>query len=156
VKNRKLIDWPIPPASADLIEEYIRTFRPALGDPACPYLFPGQDRLGCASKSNVSTSIVEAVARETGVRINVHLLRHFAAYLYLKKHPGRYGVVAKILGHKNIATTVAFYDAFEEATAAKEFDALIEEERRVTRVTALAARKKGPAQRRPRKHGART
>ncbi|GGJ40880.1 site-specific integrase [Neoroseomonas lacus] len=150
VKNGKLIEWPIPPGSADMIEEYIRKFRPALAELACPYLFPGHDRLACASKGNVSTSIVETIAQEVGVRINVHLLRHFAAYLYLKKYQGRYGVVAKILGHKNVATTVAFYDAFEEAAAAKSFDTVLDEERRATRPTALAARK-GLARSRPKK-----
>ncbi|WP_137128290.1 site-specific integrase [Roseomonas sp. HF4] len=139
-KNRKLLEWPIPPGAADLVEEYVQKFRPALADSACPYLFPGGNRCGCASQGSVSTNIVKAVAREAGVRINVHLLRHFAAYLYLKRHPGRYGVVAKILGHKNVATTVSFYDAFEEAAAAKAFDAVLDAERRATRVTAVAAR----------------
>jgi integrase len=42
--------------------------------------------------------------RHTSLEMNVHLFRHFAAYLYLKANPGHYEPVRHLLAHKDIAT----------------------------------------------------
>ena len=137
-KNRKPIEWPLPAESAALLEEYLRRFRPTIATPENPYLFPGRDRRGGRSPGAVASGLVATIAAEVGVAVNVHLLRHFAAWLYLRRHPGRYGDVRDVLGHKSVSTTEAFYVAFDEVAAAERFDATVLAERRATRAAALA------------------
>ena len=40
IKNKEPLDWPVPPRSAALIDEFIRKFRPALRRPDNPFVFP--------------------------------------------------------------------------------------------------------------------
>ena len=47
--------------------------------------------------------------------------------------------VRRILGHRDIATTIAFYVGFEAAAAAERFDTVVLRERKATRVMARAA-----------------
>ena len=58
-----------------------------------------------------------------------HQFRHLSAWLYLRRNPGEIVTVQKLLGHRNIKTTINFYAKLDTAQAAQHYDALIEEER---------------------------
>lgn len=47
--------------------------------------------------------------RITGIRMNPHLYRHFLGWLWLKEDPDRLPDVQRLLGHKSLETTLAFY-----------------------------------------------
>ena len=135
VKNGVALEWPIPPESARLIETYIRRFRPTLADPANPYLFPGQG-LAPRSVGTMAAAINGPIAGWLGCKVNPHLLRHFAAWRHLKRHPGEYETVRRILNHKSIETTTRFYIGFEAEVAAMRFDEGVLKERHETRALA--------------------
>jgi integrase len=145
MKNEAPMEWPLPPEAAALVEEYIRAFRPALATAENNWLFPS----GAAvqSESRFSQAIETVIATEVGVIMNCHLVRHFAAWLHLKAHPGAYEDVRRVLGHRDIQSTIANYVAFEAAMAAERFDAVVLEERKATRAVAAAKWSK-PRQRR--------
>jgi integrase len=145
MKNALPMEWPLPPESSKLVEEYISAFRPALAAPDNPWVFPSG--LGAQGESSFSRGIENIIAKEVGADVNVHLVRHFAAWIYLKRHPGAYEDVRRVLGHRTIETTIGSYVAFEAAMAAERFDAVVLEERRATR--AVAAAKWGKPRTRP-------
>jgi integrase len=143
-KNSCPVEWPVPPETARLLETFLQRYRPLLAASSQPYLFPGRD---AAPRSNggIAKGIIDTVARGVGVRVNVHLFRHFAAWLYLKSRPGEYEIVRRTLGHRSIATTVAFYCGLEAEAAARRFDDVVLAERARTR--ALLGRRKGKERR---------
>lgn len=139
MKAQNHLDWPVPPRSAALIHEYIRKFRPAITAPDNPHLLPGEDGSRCRSQNGLSAALTDKIAEYVGVRVNLHLLRHLAAWRYLKTHPGRYEDVRRLLGHKDVRTTMAFYVEFETEAAAVRFDGIVLREKIATRAIAAAA-----------------
>lgn len=136
MKNEAPMEWPVPPEAGVLVEEYIRDFRPALATSENPWLFPSG--AGVLSENRFSEMLETVIAQEVGAEVNVHLVRHFAAWLHLKAHPGAYEDVRRVLGHRSLDTTIANYVAFEAAMAAERFDAVVLEERKATRAVAAA------------------
>ena len=65
------------------------------------------------------------IQKATGLRITVHQFRHAAAAIYLKHHPGDYETVRRVLGHRDIQTTIRFYCGLETMQATEEFGKLI-------------------------------
>ena len=60
----------------------------------------------------------------------MHQFRHAAAALILRDHPGNYEYVRRILGHRNIQTTINFYVGLETAQANQEFGQLVRQKMR--------------------------
>jgi len=138
-KNQKPVDWPIPRASAALIGEYLEKFRPAIAAPDNPFLLPGEDGSGQRSANALANALVGLIDELCGVRVTLHMVRHFAAWRYLKEHPGHYEDVRRLLGHRDAATTMGFYVAFETEAVAARFNGMILKEKRQTRAIAAAA-----------------
>jgi integrase len=127
VKNRVDLEFTFDEALTVLIDEYIHEFRPTLvrGSNAA-WLFPGV--AGQPKTANMfSTQITERIQKATGVRMTVHQFRHACAAIYLKHRPGEYETVKRLLGHRNIQTTINFYCGLETAQANEAFGKIIRE-----------------------------
>ncbi len=127
VKNRVVLNFEFDEALTTLIDEYIHEFRPTLvrGSNA-GWLFPGV--AGKPKTANMfSTQITERIQKATGVRMTVHQFRHACAAIYLKHHPGDYETVKRLLGHRNIQTTINFYCGLETTQANEAFGKIIRE-----------------------------
>jgi integrase len=124
VKNGEPLEYPLPPESIDLIERYIRKFRPHLVSAGNSALFPG---IGAGPKNQdfFGTQISRTIRAHTGLRVHPHLFRHITAKLFLDANPGNYEVVRRTLGHRSIDTTNAFYTGLETAAAVRHFDETI-------------------------------
>jgi integrase len=61
------------------------------------------------------------------VRITVHQFRHACAAIYLRHCPGDYETVRRLLGHRNIKTTIDFYCGLETTQATEAFGKIIRE-----------------------------
>jgi integrase len=128
VKNRVDLQFPLDDEVTDLINEYIHDFRPHLlrgSNSAC--LFPGVS--GKPKTANMfSTQITERIEAATGLRVTVHQFRHAAAATYLRHHPGDYETVRRLLGHRNIQTTINFYCGLETTQATETFGKIIRQQ----------------------------
>jgi integrase len=124
VKNSEPLDYPLPPQTVELIERYLREFRPRLAPAGSTALFPGKGG-GPKVAAGLAEQIFDTIHSYTGMRINPHLFRHIAAKLYLDANPGGYEVVRRVLGQRSINTTVRFYTGLETAQAVRHFDATI-------------------------------
>ncbi len=128
VKNRVDLNFKFDQPLTDLIDEYIHEFRPALLRGAnASWLFPGEN--GVSKHSLLfSKQITDRIQKVIGLRLTVHQFRHAAAAIYLKHHPGDYETVRRLLGHKDIQTTIKFYCGLETIAATELFGKLIREQ----------------------------
>jgi integrase len=127
VKNRVGLEFTFDEAVTELIDEYIHQFRPhLLRGSNSSSLFPGMSGEP-KTASMFSGQITERIEDATGLRITAHQFRHAAAAIYLRHHPGAYEVVKRLLGHRNIQTTINFYCGLETTQANQEFGKIIGE-----------------------------
>ena len=124
VKNRRELEYPLPPPTIALLDRYLDRFRPTLAPAATTALFPGR---GGKPKGPhlLGRQISRAVFARTGLRMNPHLFRHATAKLYLTARPGNVEVMRLVLGHGSIETTTGNYVGFETAAAVRHFDRTI-------------------------------
>jgi integrase len=117
VKNRVQLEFPLDTELTALIDEYIHEFRSSLlrGSNEL-WLFPGEAG-GFKDAKSFSGQITERIEKATGLRITVHQFRHAAVAFLLKHRPGEYELARRLLGHRNIQTTIAFYSGLETAQA---------------------------------------
>ena len=125
VKNRVDLNFKFDDALTELIDEYVHEFRPVLLRRSnASWLFPGE--AGKPKTANMfSTQITERIQKVTGLRMTVHQFRHACAAIYLKHRPGEYEVVRRLLGHRNIQTTINFYCGLETTQANEAFGRII-------------------------------
>ncbi|MGE3246108.1 MAG: tyrosine-type recombinase/integrase [Beijerinckiaceae bacterium] len=125
VKNRVDLDFELTEDLSHLIAEYLETFRPHLvrGSDA-GWFFPGEGNLA-KGKMVVGGQIARRIAKATGLSITVHQFRHIAAKVILDAQPGNYELARRVLGHKNISTTVNSYVGLETAQASKVFGEMV-------------------------------
>ncbi len=125
VKNRVNLEFELDEALTKLIDEYIHEFRPTLvrGSNA-GWLFPGIAG-GPKTANMFSKQITERIQKATGLRITVHQFRHACGAIYLKHCPGDYETVKRLLGHRNIQTTINFYCGLETTQANEAFGKII-------------------------------
>jgi integrase len=129
VKNREPLEYPLPPESVDLLERYIREFRPHLACKGNTSLFPGTGG-GCKNQAFFGDQISRTIRAHTGLRVHPHLFRHIGAKLFLDANPGAYEVVRRVLAHRSIDTTTGFYTGLETPAAVRHFDKTILELRK--------------------------
>ena len=96
---------------------YLRKYRPMLVAHPGDALFPKREG-GTKRSDDLSRQITKALWSELGVRVNPHLFRSFAAKLQLRRRPGTYETVARVLGHTTPDTAYLFYAGGEETRAA--------------------------------------
>jgi integrase len=103
VKNRVELEYPFDKELTAIIDEYIHDYRSIL----------------------LSEQITQRIEEATGLHMTVHQFRHAGAAIWLKHHPGDYETVRRVLGHRNIQTTINFYCGLETIQANAQFGALI-------------------------------
>ena len=121
VKNDIELEFPLSPSTIALLDDYVKRVRPVLLRRPSQYLFPGESD-GHKGAPLLSEQIADTVEAEIGVRLTAHQFRHLAGFLYLKANPGGHEVVRRLLGHKTIETTIAFYSCMEVVEAARHYD----------------------------------
>ncbi|MFO1147573.1 MAG: site-specific integrase [Alsobacter sp.] len=124
VKNEVDLEFPLPSDVVQILDLYLREFRPLLVEGHTPWLFPNTSG-GAKTPRQLSAQIPQAIHDACGLEVNCHLFRHFAALLYLKRHPGDYETVRLLLGHKSIQTTIQSYCWIERSEAFERYDALL-------------------------------
>jgi hypothetical protein len=127
VKNRVKLEFPLGKYLTRMIDEYVHEFRPALlRGRNEDWLFPGRLQ-GAKDKSKFSGQISQRIFKATGLRISVHQFRHAAAAIILQRRPGEYELPRRLLGHRNVQTTINFYVGLENIQASEIFGKIVME-----------------------------
>ena len=124
VKGQAPLEYPLPPPTVDLVEQYLEKFCPRLASPRCTALFPGRGE-GAKASNTLRQQISDTLHKYARIKINPHLFRHATAKIFLDQNPGQHEVVRRVLGHKSINTTTSFYTGLETAAAVRHFGAAI-------------------------------
>jgi site-specific recombinase XerD len=130
VKNDKAIDAEFSVSTSAFFARYEAVFRPVLatGKSTALFLSRNGQRKG---PSALSKQFCKFIRRELGLTVNIHLMRHLAAFAFLDANPGDYEGVRQLLGHKQITTTVNIYCGAESAAAFRRLDRLVDKMRDV-------------------------
>lgn len=123
-KNAQPIEVGLPKETMRLIKTYLKEYRPLISDVSGDWLFPCRSG-GPRLPSDLSTDMTRLIYRETGLRFNAHLFRHFAGMMYLKHVPGDFETVRRILGHKKMMTTLNFYTSMSDKWALQQYDKVV-------------------------------
>ena len=109
-KNDRLVETWLRGEAAGLVAEYLLSFRPLGPHPATAWVFPNRDREdGPRAKNHFSEVIADIIYEHTGVRVNVHAFRAFAAALILEDHPHAIEDVRALLGHAHFDVALRHY-----------------------------------------------
>jgi integrase len=87
-------------------------------------VFPGTIRDQKTSQ-DLGEQISKRLWKMLGLKITPHQFRHAAAAITLRHEPGNYELVRRVLGHRNIQTTVNFYVGLEMIEAARRFGEMV-------------------------------
>lgn len=124
VKNKIELSAVLPVKSTELLELWRHTYRPILAKPGVSKVFIGE-KGNPIGEGPLSKFFSKMVMRELGLEVHPHLMRHLAAKLILKAHPGAYELVRQLLGHKNISTTINSYCTADVEAAFALFDDIV-------------------------------
>jgi integrase len=121
VKNANEQEFPLLPALIEMLDAYLREWRPLLGDETSVFLFPGKKVGKHKGTGPLSAQIKRLVHAYTRLDMPSHRFRHADGKIYLDRNPGQYEVVRLLLGHKDSKTTTSFYTGAESASAARHY-----------------------------------
>ena len=125
VKNKQRLQFILPPETCAMIDWYLKTIRANRLKGETDALFLGEDGLKSIAKNTLSTQVAKKVFQKTGLKFNVHLIRHATSLMYLNQVPGGHHVLRMVLGHKSIDTTLRSYSGAEAKSAVAHFDKII-------------------------------
>lgn len=126
LKNDEPASFPIPREVANLIRIYWTRFRPLQDPRGSPFLFCGQDPNRPRAKSALSSLLTRLAFDRLGLRVNPHLYRHIVHLVVLRKFPGAYAMVARVLTHRSIATTIQNYSHYDGELAMRAYQRMVE------------------------------
>ena len=124
VKNGTPIDIDLDVHVSRVLSRYLDHHRQHLSADAGTALFPRRSG-GPRRPDDLGHSLRKLIWRETGLVMNAHLFRHLAGMLFLQRHPGEFETVRRLLGHKKLDTTMAFYARFDAMWAARRYDEVV-------------------------------
>ena len=125
VKNKQRLQFILPPETCAMVDWYLKTIRANRLKGETDALFLGEDGLKPIAKNTLSTQVAKKVFQKTGLKFNVHLIRHATSLMYLNQVPGGHHVLRMVLGHKSIDTTLRSYSGAEAKSAVAHFDKII-------------------------------
>ena len=127
LKGDEPASFPIPKDVAELIRAFCKRFRPLLNPCGSPFLFNCQDPNKPKDKFGFSTRLTRLIFKRLGLWVNPHLYRHIVHLVVLRKFPGAYAMVARVLTHRSIATTIRNYSHFDGELAMRAYQRLVEQ-----------------------------
>jgi site-specific recombinase XerD len=128
MKTDEDVDGEFSEETSAMLTRYVDVFRPALSSQQSTALFVSREGKG-KRPVTISTQLGQFIRRETGLVINAHLLRHFAATHWLDAHPTDWETPRQLLGHRSADTTRRYYAHVEKGRAQKLYQELIRTER---------------------------
>lgn len=123
MKTGEDMEFPVPEDVAQILQTYVQEYRPSFEGATGPHLFVTEAEQ--ASRATIGGWIKRTIAKELGLTVNVHLLRHIAALVFLHHNPGQYETVRRLLGHKQLSTTLNYYAGAEKDAAFGAYHRLI-------------------------------
>ncbi len=126
LKNGEPASFPIPKDVAQLIRLYCSRYRPLLDPGGSPFLFCSTAPDRPKGKGAFSTTLKRLIFQRLGLTVHPHLFRHLVHLVVLRRFPGAYAMVARVLGHRSITTTMQNYAHFDSEIAMRAYQNLVD------------------------------
>lgn len=126
LKGDEAGSFPIPRDVTRLIRVYWERFRPLLNPRGSPFLFCGLFPEQPRSKTGFSAQLSQLVFDRLGLRVNPHLYRHLVHLVVLRRFPAAYAMVARVLTHRSINTTIQNYSYLDGEIAMRAYQQMVE------------------------------
>jgi integrase len=126
LKNDEPASFPIPSDVSSLVRVYCERFRPLIAPGGSPFLFCGPFPNQPRTKGGLGRQIGRLIFDRIGLRVNPHLFRHIVHLVVLRQFPGAYAMVARVLTHRSISTTVENYSYLDGEIAMRAYQRLVE------------------------------
>jgi integrase len=126
LKGDEAGSFPIPRDVAGLIRVYCERFRPLLTPRGSPFLFCGIFPERPRSKTGFSTQLSQLIFDRLGLWVNPHLYRHLVHLVVLRRFPAAYAMVARVLTHRSINTTIQNYSYLDGEISMRAYQHLVE------------------------------
>lgn len=123
VKNRVEHEVVLPDQTVRLLDLYLAKYWPLLAGHDAIFLLPGKQPGKPKCQDGIRQPLQDMIRKRCGLSFHPHLCRHLGAMILLKQNPGAYGQVQRMLGHKSINTTAAFYTGMETAAVMEHYHA---------------------------------
>jgi integrase len=136
VKNKRAIEFDIPPHIVRMLIEYRDQLAPKIIGRKSEHLFVNPDGTRKHAQT-LSHLIVRTVRKYAGVDLSPHQYRHLAAKIILDDSPGAFELVKQLLGHENLKTTTNAYAGIDTRRAARHHHRLLQRETEQKFPTAL-------------------
>jgi integrase len=141
VKNKRVIEFDIPPHIARMLIEYRDHIAPRIIGRKLDQLFVNPD--GTPKTSQTLAWLIRRICRKhAGIEVSPHKFRHLAAKVVLDDSPGAFELVKQLLGHENLKTTATFYAGIDTRRAARHHHRLLQKEAEETRPLGPITRKR--------------
>lgn len=124
VKNKRAIEFDIPPHIVRMLIEYRDQLAPKIIGRKPDHLFVNPDGTRKHSQT-LSHLIVRIVRKYAGLELSPHQFRHLAAKIILDDSPGAFELVKQLLGHENLKTTTNAYAGIDTRRAARHHHRLL-------------------------------
>jgi integrase len=124
VKNGEPVERELPKQYLELLDIYLKKYRPRLISGPSTYLFPNANG---SPRNAVSfgRQIGKIILTETGITMHVHLFRHMTVKFHLEAHPEDIETARRLLGHKSLRTTMRSYADMQTAAAFTRYDTVL-------------------------------
>ncbi|WP_156612683.1 site-specific integrase, partial [Paramagnetospirillum marisnigri] len=141
VKNRRAIEFELPPHLARMLDRHVRDFRPLVPGCGSTWLFPSTDG-GPRSYKLMSRHIAGIIRTRAGLIMTSHQFRHLAGKMFLEDTPAGHETVREVLGHASIDTTTENYTGIDQVKAGRTYDRSVLKLRDQTKFITSKRRKK--------------
>ncbi len=127
LKNGEPQTIPLPKEVDRLLKLYLDDYRHLLVTGDTTFLFPGAHAGRSKLPGVMSTQISRLIRDRLPFEVNPHLFRHLVHLVILKKFPGAYIMISRVLTHRSLQTAVTNYSYFDVELSMTAFHQLVRE-----------------------------
>ena len=128
LKNDHPATMPLPNECTNLIRIYIQRMRPLLAPGQSQFLFTGEHDDRGKHTVTISKQIKSLVHEKLGFDVSPHIFRHIVHIVVLNRFPGAYAMIARVLTHRSINTTIKNYAYMDVELSMRAYQDLVLDE----------------------------
>ena len=128
LKNDHPAIMPLPRECSNLVRIYVERLWPLLAPGQFQFLFTGAHEDRGKHTVTMSRQIKLLVYEKLGFDVSPHIFRHIVHVVVLNRFPGAYAMIARVLTHRSINTTIQNYAYMDVELSMRAYQNLVLDE----------------------------